>query len=73
MNGIVIGASLAAVLGPRHVLDLADETARLEGELRAAHLAAHLETRAILTQHQVARYAALRGYAGADHGAHAHE
>ena len=51
-----------------------DGIARLEGELRAAHLAAHLETRAILTGHQMARYATLRGHAGAgDHGAHVHE
>jgi Spy/CpxP family protein refolding chaperone len=50
------------------------EIARLEGELRATHLLAHLETRAVLTEHQVARYAALRGYApGDDHDAHVYE
>ncbi|MET0342678.1 MAG: hypothetical protein ABW252_16855 [Polyangiales bacterium] len=32
------------------------------GKLRALHLAAHLETRALLTPTQVARYAVLRGY-----------
>jgi len=49
------------------------EIARLQGELRAVHLAAHLATTAVLTPHQVARYAALRGYAGGEHGGHAHE
>ena len=50
------------------------EIARLEGELRATHLLAHLQTRALLTEHQVARYAALRGYVpGDDHDAHVHE
>jgi hypothetical protein len=42
------------------------ELARLEGELRYAHLAAHLETRRVLTAEQVERYAALRGYRGPD-------
>ncbi|MGE5413667.1 MAG: Spy/CpxP family protein refolding chaperone [Syntrophomonadaceae bacterium] len=35
----------------------------LQAELRAVHLAAHLETRRLLTAEQVARYDALRGYA----------
>ena len=43
----------------------------LEGELRAIHLLAHLETRAVLTDEQVARYDALRGYAAGE-GAGAH-
>jgi hypothetical protein len=34
----------------------------LQGRLRAIHLAAHLETRAVLTPEQVARYDTLRGY-----------
>lgn len=38
--------------------------AALQGELRAAHLAAHLTTRTVLTPEQVERYDALRGYAG---------
>jgi Spy/CpxP family protein refolding chaperone len=38
--------------------------AALQGELRAAHLAAHLVTRAILTPAQIDRYDELRGYAG---------
>ena len=50
---------------------------RLYGELRATHLTAHIETAAVLTPHQAARYAELRGYGSADpnatssgHGAH---
>jgi hypothetical protein len=46
---------------------LADATAAIaavQGRLRAAHLAAHLETRAVLTPQQVALYDRLRGYAG---------
>ena len=51
------------------------ELGRLYGELRAVHLAAHLETATVLNAHQIARYAVLRGYAGetpggTDHGAH---
>jgi Spy/CpxP family protein refolding chaperone len=42
----------------------------LRGQLRAVHLAAHLETRALLTPEQIARYQQLRGYgdpAGPEH------
>lgn len=45
---------------------LAELTARigaLEAKLRFTHLAAHLETDALLTAEQRARYAELRGYA----------
>jgi len=38
------------------------EIAALYGRLRAAHLRAHVATRAILTDHQVAMYQAIRGY-----------
>ena len=48
-----------------------EEIGRLQAELRFVHLAAHLETRRILTPAQVERYVHLRGYAGA--GAHAHD
>jgi Spy/CpxP family protein refolding chaperone len=46
---------------------LADLTARiaaLQGQLRATHLRAHLEMRALLTPAQVGAYDRLRGYAG---------
>ena len=37
--------------------------AELQGRLRAVHLTAHLETRDLLNQGQIARYEQLRGYA----------
>jgi Spy/CpxP family protein refolding chaperone len=53
------------------------EIARLQGALRAAHLAAHLEMRRLLSPQQIAKYDELRGYAGKrksngqhDHGQH---
>ena len=42
---------------------LTAEIARLQGELRATHLQAHLEMRRLLTPAQVAAYDQLRGYA----------
>jgi Spy/CpxP family protein refolding chaperone len=41
---------------------LTSTAARLQGELRAVHLAAHLATRRALTPEQVARYDQLRGH-----------
>ena len=38
------------------------EIARLQGELRHAHLAAHLETADLLSADQIERYDRLRGY-----------
>ncbi len=38
------------------------EIGRLNGELRSVHILAHMETRALLTPDQVARYDAERGY-----------
>jgi Spy/CpxP family protein refolding chaperone len=46
------------------------EIARLQGELRAVHLAAHLATTRVLTAHQVERYQAMRGYG--ESGGHRH-
>lgn len=42
--------------------------AGFHGELRAVHLRTHLETRALLTDHQLQRYNHLRGYAGGEAG-----
>jgi len=42
------------------------DIARLQGELRAVHLRAHLEQKQILTPEQVAKYDELRGYAKVD-------
>jgi Spy/CpxP family protein refolding chaperone len=39
-----------------------EKLARIQGELRYAHLGAHLKTKQILTEDQVERYNALRGY-----------
>jgi hypothetical protein len=36
--------------------------AELQGRLRAVHLSAHLETRAVLDVGQIVRYQQLRGY-----------
>ncbi|MCE7945786.1 MAG: hypothetical protein DYG95_29850 [Chlorobi bacterium CHB1] len=41
---------------------LTGEIARLQGDLRFAHLHAHVEMKKILTSQQIARYDELRGY-----------
>ena len=50
------------------------DIARSRARLRFIHLSAHLETPALLTDDQIARYDALRGYGahegGAAHGGH---
>ena len=43
------------------------DIALLQGELRLAHLKYHLATLELLTRHQAAQYAILRGYNGARH------
>ncbi len=49
----------------REILNgLTAEIATIRGQLRATHLAAHLEMIEILDRHQVHRYRALRGYDG---------
>ena len=63
--GTVTEASLRALLA---------DVARSRARLRFIHLSAHLETPALLTHEQIARYDALRGYrsdaGGAAHGGH---
>ncbi|MFN2387404.1 MAG: Spy/CpxP family protein refolding chaperone [Thermoanaerobaculia bacterium] len=49
---------------------LTAEAAGLEGELRAAHLQAHLQMRSLLTPAQIAAYDALRGYGKGAHAGH---
>lgn len=49
---------------------LTAEIARLQGELRFVHLRAHLAIHEAMSEHQVQRYDALRGYAAG--GEHAH-
>lgn len=48
------------------------ELGRLQASLRYAHLAAHLETKALLTEEQIRRYTHLRGYTagGGEHHQH---
>lgn len=60
-------AFAAGTLTASQLREATRELGLLRGELRAAHLAAHLEMKALLSQHQVHRYAELRGY-GAAHG-----
>lgn len=56
---------------PERVTSALDDIARLQAELRATHLLAHVEQRALLTQAQIERYVVLRGYAGHHgHGGH---
>ena len=48
---------------------------KLQAEVRGAHLQAHLDQRAILTQEQIAKYDDLRGYTTGNatgHGGHSH-
>ena len=47
--------------------------AALQGELRAAHLEAHLAQRSVLTPEQVAKYEALRGYHANTMGSSGHQ
>jgi hypothetical protein len=54
----------ARTVSAEHLADATAAIAALQGQLRAAHLAAHLETRAVLTPQQIALYDRLRGYAG---------
>ncbi|TVP78494.1 MAG: hypothetical protein EA352_02020 [Gemmatimonadales bacterium] len=51
------------------VRELVMRIGALEGEVRFAHLEAHLLTTALLTEEQIHRYDVVRGY-GHDHGSH---
>ena len=44
----------------------------LEGHLRAVHLSAHLATRKLLTEQQIAAYDAMRGYDAGGTSVHHH-
>ena len=57
-NGSIDAGSLQALLS---------DIGGLQAKIRYAHLVAHLEQKALLTQHQVQLYDQLRGY-GAAHG-----
>lgn len=62
-DGSVSEAGLESSLG---------EIARLQAQLRAVHLVAHLEQRRLLSPEQVERYVHLRGYHDADHARSGH-
>jgi hypothetical protein len=81
-EAVRLGAELVAVeehldrrFAHRHLDEallakLTADAAKLEGEIRFAHLRAHLETDALLTAAQRAKYVELRGYgkpSGAEH------
>ncbi len=52
---------------PSEIKMIVDEIAALEGELRFAHLNAHMEMVDILSEAQIRHYDQLRGYSNADH------
>lgn len=56
-------AFASAELDQAELAEIVAATADAEGRLRPAHLAAPIETRALLSRAQVAHYHALRGYA----------
>jgi len=53
-----------AAIEPATLRSQVGTVAALQGELRAAHLEAHLAQRALLTPEQIAQYDMLRGYRG---------
>jgi hypothetical protein len=63
-------------IDPALLRELTGEIAALRGEIRAIHLAAHIEVEALLTEAERVRYQELRGYASEDGagspGAHGH-
>ena len=58
----------AGTVTPAGMVSETEGIGTLQGRLRAVHLAAHLDMRSVLSAEQVARYDALRGYAGPDAG-----
>ncbi|MCM0019212.1 MAG: hypothetical protein NBV67_04405 [Tagaea sp.] len=63
-------------IDPETLRRLVGEAARIDGELRLAHLALHLDQTADMTPEQIRRYMQARGYgaggAGHGHGGHRH-
>jgi Spy/CpxP family protein refolding chaperone len=57
---------------PARVAEATAAAAALQGRLRAAHLSAHLEARALLDPAQIALYRQLRGYSDPAMPAHHH-
>lgn len=61
-------AFAAHAITDAEVVERTGRIALLQGELRATHLLAHLETTALLRPEQVRRYGELRGYGVSDTG-----
>lgn len=58
----------SGTIAPSRLRELTAAIAVVDGSLRNAHLAAHIEVKALLSEEQVRQYDALRGYTGADQG-----
>jgi len=66
----------AGAVTPQALRSTLEEIGRLQAELRFVHLAAHVETRRVLTPAQIERYGHLRGYGDGGHhsrGGHGHD
>ena len=61
-----------AAASPADVVAQTEAIGALQGRLRAVHLQAHIEMRALLTAGQVAAYDRLRGYTSGTAPAHGH-
>jgi hypothetical protein len=59
--------------GQAALADAVRTAAALEGEYRLSHLETHRRTRALMTDEQVARYDALRGYSSKSPAGHKHQ
>jgi len=56
----------SATIDRDSLIEITAEIARVDGELRAVHLATHLDMQDVLTPEQIGRYDELRGYAPGD-------
>ncbi len=64
------GAFVSREIDGTGLVRLTAEIGKLQGQLREEHLRTHLEQTALLNQHQIQHYSALRGYAAAGHHPH---
>ncbi len=61
----LVAAFREGTVTPARLREDTETIGALQGRLRAVHLAAHIETRSVLTPAQVATYDGLRGYTDA--------
>ena len=59
-------------IAEKNLRRIVTDIAQLQGDLRFVHLQAHLDVRALLNAHQIARYDALRGYTVPGNMTHSH-